>query len=69
MFTRGSPTNLSFTYADYFYSKFYCGRLAASADGVTDKDKGFSLSDGSMFGSVGGRMTLASNPASTPSTC
>ena len=24
--------NLTITFADYFYSKYYCGRLAASAD-------------------------------------
>ena len=32
LFTRGSPTNLTITFADYFYSKYYCGRSAASAD-------------------------------------
>ena len=64
----GFPMNLSFTYANYFYSKYYCGRPTASADGVTDEDKGCSLSDGATFGSVGGRTTLASDPASTPST-
>ena len=53
--------NLSFTYANYFYSKFYYGRPAASAD------KGCSLSDGAMFGSVRGRMMLTSDLASTPS--
>ena len=63
----GFPMNLSFTYADYFYSKFYRGRPMASADGVTDEDKGCSLSDGATFSLVGGRTTLASDPASTPS--
>ena len=32
MFTWGSPMNLMITFADYFYSKCYCGRSAASAD-------------------------------------
>jgi len=63
----GFPTNLSFTYADYFYSKFYYGRPAASANGATDEDKGCSLSDGATFGSVGGGTMLAFDPASTPS--
>ena len=63
----GFSMNLSFTYADYFYSKFYYGRPAASADGTTDEDKGCSFSDGATFGSVGGGMTLASDLASTPS--
>ena len=65
--TWASPTNLSFTYTDYFYSKFYCGRSVALADGVIDEDKGSSLSNGTTFGSVGGGMRLASNPVSTPS--
>ena len=63
----GSPTNLTFTYADYFYSKFYYGRSVALADDATDEDKGRSLSDGATFGSVGGGTTLASDPTSTPS--
>ena len=29
---RGSPTNLTITFADYFYSKCYCGRSMASAN-------------------------------------
>ena len=49
---RGFPMNLSFTYADYFYSKFYYGCPVASADGVIDEDKGCSLSDGATFGSI-----------------
>ena len=28
----GSPMNLTITFADYFYSKYYYGRSAASAD-------------------------------------
>ena len=60
--------NLSLTFADYFYSKYYCGRPVALADGVIDEDKGCSLSDGATLGSVGGGTMLASNPASTPST-
>ena len=32
LFTRGLPANLTITFANYFYSKYYCGRLAASAD-------------------------------------
>ena len=28
----GSPMNLTITFADYFYSKYYCGHSAASAD-------------------------------------
>ena len=32
LFTRGSPTNLTITFADYFYSKYYCGRSEALAD-------------------------------------
>ena len=59
--------NLSFTYVDYFYSKFYYGHSVASADGAIDEDKGCSLSDREMFGSVRGGITLASVPASTPS--
>ena len=64
---KGFPMNLSFTYADYFYSKYYCGHPVASADSANDEDKGCSLSDEAMFGSVGGRTTLASDPTSTPS--
>ena len=63
----GSLTNLSFTYTDCFYSKFYCGRPAASADGTIDEDKGCSLFDGTTFGSVGGGTTLTSDLVSTPS--
>ena len=63
----GSSMNLTSTFADYFYSKFYCGRPAALADGATDEDKGCLLSDGAMFGSVRGRMMLTSDLASTPS--
>ena len=59
--------NLSFTYTDCFYSKFYCGRPTAMADGSVDEDKGCSLFDGMTFSSVGGGTTLASDPASTPS--
>ena len=59
--------NLSFTYTNCFYSKFYCGCPAASVDGTIDEDKGCSLSDGTMFGSVGGRTMLASDMVSTPS--
>ena len=61
--------NLSFTYADYFYSKFYYGRPVASADGAVDKDKGCSLADGTTFGLIRGGTTLAPDPVSTPSTC
>ena len=64
---EGFPTNLSFTYADYFYSKYYCGRPTALADGVTNEDRGCSLSDASAFGSIRGGTTLTSNLASTPS--
>ena len=28
----GSPANLTITFADYFYSKYYYGHLVASAD-------------------------------------
>ena len=63
----GSPTNLTFTFADYFYSKFYYSRPVASADGATDEDKGCSLSDGAVFGLVGGGTMLASDSASTRS--
>ena len=59
--------NLTFTYTNCFYSKFYCGHPAALADGTIDEDKGCSLSDGTMFDSVGGGTTLASDPVSTPS--
>ena len=65
---RAFPMNLSFTYADYFYSKFYCGRPTTSADGATDEDKGCSLSDGATFGLVGGGTTLSFDLASTTST-
>ena len=64
---KGFPMNLSFTYADYFYSKYYRGHPTASADSANDEDKGCSLSDGAMFGSVRGRMMLTSDLASTPS--
>ena len=67
-FTRGLPMNLSFTYTDCFYSKFYYGRPAASADGMIDEDKGSLLSNGTTFGSVRGGTTLALDPVSTPST-
>ena len=63
----GFPMNLSFTYANYFYSKFYCGRPAALADDTIDKDKGCLLSNETTFGSVGGGTMLAFDPASTPS--
>ena len=63
----GFPMNLSFTYTDCFYSKFYCDHPVASADGTVDEDKGYWLSDGTAFGSVGGGTTLASDPVSTPS--
>ena len=63
----GFPTNLSFTYANYFYSKYYCGHPATSADGAADEDKGCSLSDKATFGSIGGRTTLASDSSATPS--
>ena len=62
----GFPTNLSFTYDDYFYSKYYCGRLAALADGATNEDRGCSLSDAATFGLIRGGTTLTSNLASTP---
>ena len=64
----GSPMNLSFTYAKYFYSNFYCGGSAASATGSTGEDEGCSVSDGTTFGSVRGRAMFASDPGSTPST-
>ena len=60
--------NLSFTFTNCFYSKFYYGRPAASANGAVDKDKGCSLADRMMFGSVGGETMLVSDPVSTPST-
>ena len=63
----GSPMNLSFTYAKYFYSKYYCGRPVASADGATGEGRGCSLSGWMTFGLVGGGMTFASDPGSTPS--
>ena len=66
-YTRGSPTNLAFTYAKYFYSKFYCGCSASLTIGSTGEDEGCSVSDGTMFGSVGGRTTFASDLGSTPS--
>ena len=67
-YSHGSfPTNLSFTYTNYFYSKNYCARPAASVDGSVDKDKGWSLIDGTTFGSVGGGTMLVSNPVSIPS--
>ena len=61
--------NLSLTYIDYFfYSKYYCGCPTASATGSTGEDKGCSVSDGTMFGSVEGGATFTSNPGYTPST-
>ena len=59
--------NLSFTYAKYFYSNFYCGRPAASANGATGEDKGCSPSDGETFDLFRGGTTSASDPSSTPS--
>ena len=60
--------NLSLTYIDcFFYSKYYCGYPVASATDSTGEDKGCSVSDGTMFGSVGGGTMFASDPASTPS--
>ena len=61
----GSPTNLSFTHTDSFYSKFYCGCPTASADGTVDEDKGRSLSDGTTFSSVEGGTMLTFNSVST----
>ena len=63
---RGSPTNLSFTFADCFYPKFYYGRPTTSADGTTDEDKGCSLSDGATFDLVRGGTMLTFDPVSTP---
>ena len=60
----GFPTNLTFTFADYFYSKFYYGHLA---NGAINEDKGCSLSNGATCDLVGGGTTVASDPASTPS--
>ena len=60
--------NSSFTSTDYFYSKLYYDSPAASANGTVDEDEGSSLPVGMMFGSIGGRTTLASDPVSTPST-
>ena len=59
--------NLTYTYTNYLYSKSYCGRPAASADGVVDKDKDCLLADGTTFGSVGGGTMLVSDLVSTPS--
>ena len=59
--------NLSFTSTNYFYSKLYYGRPAASADGTVDEDKSSSLPVRMTFGSVGGGTMLASDPNSTPS--
>ena len=64
MFTRGLPTNSSFTYAKYFYSNFYYGCPTASADGATEEDKGCSPSDGATLGSIEGGAMFASNPGS-----
>ena len=64
---RGSPMNLSFTYTNCIYSKFYCGHPTASADGMIDEDKDSLLSDGTTFGSARGGMTLTFNPVSTHS--
>ena len=60
--------NLTFTYTDYFYYKFYCDRPTTSADGTVDEDKGCSLSNRTTFDSVGGGMTHVSNLVSTLST-
>ena len=59
--------NISFTYAKYFYSNFYCGCLTASADGATEEDKGCSPSDGATLSSVEGGAMFASDLDSTPS--
>ena len=64
---RGSSMNLSFTFTNCFYSKFYCGRPTALADGTVDEDKGCSFADGTTFGSVGGGTKLALDLVSTPS--
>ena len=61
----GSPMNLTFMFSDYFYSKYYYGRPVTSADGATGEDKGCSLFDGAMVGSVGGGTTFASDLGST----
>ena len=58
--------NLSFTYTNCFYSKFYCSLPVALADGTVDEDKGCSLFNGMTFGSVGGGTTFASDLGSTP---
>ena len=39
-----------------------------SADDTVDEDEGSSLPAGTMFGSIGGGRTFASDPISTPST-
>ena len=59
--------NSSFTCTDYFYSKLYYGPPVASANGTVDEDEGSSLQVETTFGSVEGRMTLASDLVSTPS--
>ncbi|XP_066333787.1 uncharacterized protein [Miscanthus floridulus] len=64
---EGSPMNLSFTYTDCFYYKFYCGRPVASADGTVDEDKDCSLSNRTTFGSVEGGTTVIFDLVSTPS--
>ena len=66
--TGDSPTNLSVTYAKYFYSNFCCGCTAASATGSTGEDKGYSVSDGTMFGSVRAGAMFVSDQGSMPST-
>ena len=60
--------NLSFTCANYFYSKYYYGRPVASADGATGEGRGCSLSGWMMFSSVGGGAMFTFDPGSTPST-
>ena len=59
--------NLSFTCANYFYSKYYRGLPVASADGAIGEGRGCLLSGWTTLGSVGGEVTFASDLGSTPS--
>ena len=64
---EGFPMSLSFTHANYFYSKFYYGRPAASTDGATGEGRGCLPIGWMTLGADGGGAMFASDPGSTPS--
>ena len=68
-FTQGAtPRHYLLHLLKYFYSKnFYYGSMVALATGLTSEGRGCSSSDWATFGSVGGRVTPASDLGSMSS--